>query len=136
MKVILREEVGSLGNAGDLVNVKDGYARNFLIPRNLAIRADERNVKELEHARRALLARRTKLQDAAQAMAAPSSSTAATNRATRSLGAKGASQAKVATHGHWGWFTAAHSIPVSTPANGPANPPDSSLITSAMTGKP
>ena len=58
MKVILKEEVGTLGNAGDLVTVKDGYARNFLLPRNLAVRADERNVKQLEHTKRAMPARR------------------------------------------------------------------------------
>jgi large subunit ribosomal protein L9 len=61
MKVILKEEIDNLGNAGDLVMVKDGYARNYLIPRQLAIRADERNVKQLEHHKRALERRRTKL---------------------------------------------------------------------------
>jgi len=61
MKVILKEEIDNLGNAGDLVMVKDGYARNYLIPRQLAIRADERNVKQLQHFQRALERRRTKL---------------------------------------------------------------------------
>ncbi|MBJ96302.1 MAG: 50S ribosomal protein L9 [Rickettsiales bacterium] len=61
MKVILKEEIDNLGNAGDLVTVKDGYARNYLIPRQLAIRADQRNVKELEHHQRALERRRVKL---------------------------------------------------------------------------
>ncbi len=61
MKVILKEEIDNLGNAGDLVIVKDGYARNYLIPRQLAIRADQRNVKELEHHQRALERRRVKL---------------------------------------------------------------------------
>jgi large subunit ribosomal protein L9 len=61
MKVILKEEIDNLGNAGDLVMVKDGYARNYLIPRQLAIRADQRNVKELEHHQRALERRRVKL---------------------------------------------------------------------------
>jgi len=65
MKVILKEEIDNLGNAGDLVMVKDGYARNYLIPRQLAIRADERNLKELEHHRRGLERRRTKLKEAA-----------------------------------------------------------------------
>jgi large subunit ribosomal protein L9 len=68
MKVILREEVENLGNAGDLVNVKPGYARNFLFPRQLAIRADERNVKALEHSRKVMERRRDKL--AAEAGAA------------------------------------------------------------------
>jgi large subunit ribosomal protein L9 len=69
MKVILREEVGTLGNAGDLITVKDGYARNYLLPRNLAVRADQRNVKQLEHTQRAMLARRTKLEASAKAAA-------------------------------------------------------------------
>jgi large subunit ribosomal protein L9 len=69
MKVILREEVGTLGNAGDLVTVKDGYARNYLLPRNLAVRADQRNVKQREHTQRAMLARRSKLEESAQAAA-------------------------------------------------------------------
>ena len=41
MKVILRENDKKLGNAGDVVEVKDGYARNYLIPHNLAVRADD-----------------------------------------------------------------------------------------------
>ena len=69
MKVILREEVGTLGNAGDMVTVKDGYARNYLLPRKLAVRADGRNVKQLEHTKRAMLARRTKLEEAARGVA-------------------------------------------------------------------
>jgi len=66
MKVILREEVESLGNAGDLVTVKDGYANNYLLPRSLAVRADGRNVKQLEHAKRSMLARRSRLEEAAK----------------------------------------------------------------------
>ena len=66
MKIILKEEVGRLGNAGDLVTVKDGYARNYLLPRNLAVRADQRNVKQFEHTKRALLARRSKLEESAK----------------------------------------------------------------------
>ena len=69
MKVILREEVGILGNAGDLITVKDGYARNYLLPRSLAVRADQRNVKQLEHTKRAMLSRRGKLEASAKAAA-------------------------------------------------------------------
>jgi len=57
MKVILREDVEGLGNAGDIVNVKDGYARNYLIPRGLAMRATARNVKSLEKQRQMVLQR-------------------------------------------------------------------------------
>ncbi len=48
MQVILLEKVGKLGNLGDVVKVKDGYARNFLIPTKLARRATEAASKEVE----------------------------------------------------------------------------------------
>jgi large subunit ribosomal protein L9 len=47
MEVILREEVKSLGKAGELVRVKPGYARNFLLPRGLAFEATEGNKKRI-----------------------------------------------------------------------------------------
>jgi large subunit ribosomal protein L9 len=49
MKVILSEEVDNLGQPGDLVKVADGYARNYLLPRGLAIMATPRNVRQLQH---------------------------------------------------------------------------------------
>ena len=49
MKVILKENVAKLGKSGDIVNVADGYARNFLIPRDRAVLANEHNVKYVEH---------------------------------------------------------------------------------------
>lgn len=49
MKVILKKDVRDLGRSGDMVNVADGYARNFLFPRNLAAEATEGRVKEFEH---------------------------------------------------------------------------------------
>lgn len=52
VKLILTESVHNLGEAGDVVNVKPGYARNFLLPQGKAIRATESKVKELEHHRR------------------------------------------------------------------------------------
>ena len=54
MQVILLEKVGKLGNLGDVVKVKDGYARNFLIPTRLARRATQAAIQEFE-ARRAEL---------------------------------------------------------------------------------
>ena len=67
MKVILSAEVDNLGNAGDLVVVKPGYARNFLFPRGLAVRADELKLRQLEHSKRVMEARRRRLEDAAKA---------------------------------------------------------------------
>ncbi len=52
MRLILREEVEHLGQPGDLVNVKPGYARNYLIPRGLAYRATDANVQRIEEERR------------------------------------------------------------------------------------
>ena len=49
MKLILREDVENLGKGGELVDVKPGYGRNFLLPRGLAVVANPRNVRELEH---------------------------------------------------------------------------------------
>ncbi len=48
MQIILLEKVGKLGNLGDVVKVKDGYARNYLIPGKLARRATESAIKEFE----------------------------------------------------------------------------------------
>ena len=52
VKLILRESVPSLGEAGDLVIVKPGYARNYLIPQGKALFATESNVQEFKHHRR------------------------------------------------------------------------------------
>jgi len=49
MKIVLLEDVSNLGLAGDLVTVKDGYGRNFLIPSGKAGLANDRNIKMLEH---------------------------------------------------------------------------------------
>ncbi len=54
MQVILREEVPNLGKAGELVNIKDGYGRNYLIPRGLAVIATPRNVRRIEHDKRVI----------------------------------------------------------------------------------
>ncbi len=61
MKVILTEKVSSLGNIGEVVNVSQGYARNFLVPRKLAMVADEAN-KKLLAAQQKSLAKKMKAQ--------------------------------------------------------------------------
>jgi len=54
MLVILRENVDNLGHTGDVVKVSQGYARNFLLPRNLVVAADEKNIAVIEHHKRLL----------------------------------------------------------------------------------
>ncbi len=52
MKIILRQDYESLGHSGDIVEVKDGYARNFLIPRKIAVEATPQNLKIIEQERK------------------------------------------------------------------------------------
>ena len=65
MKVILLERVEGKGSLGDVVNVKDGYARNFLLPRAKALRANNANMKVFEGQRAEIEARNAKAKDAA-----------------------------------------------------------------------
>jgi len=58
MQVILREDVANLGRPGDVVKVRDGYARNFLLPRKLAVEADPKNLRVFEHEKRIAMTRR------------------------------------------------------------------------------
>jgi large subunit ribosomal protein L9 len=60
MLVLLQANVPNLGQIGDLVKVKSGFARNFLFPRELAVLADERNKKLLDHQRRQAAAKKQK----------------------------------------------------------------------------
>ncbi|HSB52114.1 MAG TPA: 50S ribosomal protein L9 [Dissulfurispiraceae bacterium] len=69
MKVILREDVSNLGEMGSVVTVKDGYARNFLLPRGLAVEANPRNVKALEHEQRKIQERAKKIKASAEDLA-------------------------------------------------------------------
>jgi large subunit ribosomal protein L9 len=60
MKVILQKDVKNLGKVGELVNVKDGYARNFLFPRRLALEASEARVNEFNHLKKIAEAKKKK----------------------------------------------------------------------------
>jgi large subunit ribosomal protein L9 len=62
MKVILKNDVKDLGQAGEVVNVKDGFARNYLVPQGLAVEASTKNVKEFEHEKKKIqeMARKVK----------------------------------------------------------------------------
>lgn len=68
MEVILREDVQHLGHIGDLVKVRPGYARNYLIPRGLATVADRRNLAALEHEKRIVEEKRKRAMSAAEAL--------------------------------------------------------------------
>lgn len=70
MEIILKENVEGLGQIGDVVNVKPGYARNYLLPRQLGLVADKSNVKELEHQKRQLEHKLQKITQDAQALKA------------------------------------------------------------------
>jgi large subunit ribosomal protein L9 len=60
MKVILLEDVPSLGKAGDLVKISDGYGRNYLIPQKKAVIATEKSLKVIEHQKRLIQQRMEK----------------------------------------------------------------------------
>jgi large subunit ribosomal protein L9 len=70
MQVILLERIGRLGQMGDIVNVKDGYARNFLLPQKKALRATKENLARFETNRTQLEARNLELKKEAEAVAA------------------------------------------------------------------
>ena len=69
MQVILREDVEHLGRIGDMVNVADGFGRNFLLPRKKAVLATMKNVKALDHEKRVIAERAKKLLDESTALA-------------------------------------------------------------------
>lgn len=61
MKVLLKEDVDKLGMAGDILNVADGYARNFLIPKGLAVKATAGQVKQVDTIKRQAQAKRDRI---------------------------------------------------------------------------
>jgi large subunit ribosomal protein L9 len=69
MKVILTEDISHLGSAGDLITVKDGYARNFLIPNGKVIKATTQNVRNLEHQKRQVFEKLNRVKREAQNLA-------------------------------------------------------------------
>ncbi len=69
MKVILREDVYNLGKSGELVTVKPGYGRNYLLPRKIAVLANAENVRQLDHEKAVIEARSSKLKGAAEEQA-------------------------------------------------------------------
>lgn len=69
MKVILRQDVDELGLEGTIVNVKEGYARNYLIPKGFALIADNANIKLIEMQKKKIEANRMKVKEDAEKVA-------------------------------------------------------------------
>ncbi len=69
MKVILTKDLDNLGRAGALVEVKPGYGRNYLLPRNLAVLATAKNIRQLDHQKAGILSRAAKDKQNMSAMA-------------------------------------------------------------------
>ena len=69
MKVILTEEIQAIGQPGDLLTVKDGYARNYLLPNNKAVQATTQNMKQLEHQKRFVGEKLSKIKSEAEKLA-------------------------------------------------------------------
>lgn len=70
MRIVLRDDVDNLGKKGDLVDVADGYARNYLVPRGLALKASAGSQKQADAMRRNREARERRDRETAQALAA------------------------------------------------------------------
>jgi large subunit ribosomal protein L9 len=68
VQLILSEDVPNLGHPGDVVKVRAGYARNYLLPRKLAVEANPRNLREFEHQKRLAIVKREALKTAAMSL--------------------------------------------------------------------
>ena len=69
MEIILQEDVPHLGQIGDIVKVRDGFGRNYLLPRGIAVLADKRNLRALEHQKRLAATKKERAQKTAQSLA-------------------------------------------------------------------
>ena len=58
MEVVLKEDITKLGKMGEVVRVRDGYARNYLLPRRLVLVADKKNIRALEHQKKVIAQKR------------------------------------------------------------------------------
>jgi large subunit ribosomal protein L9 len=76
MKVILREDVKNIGDMGQIVDVADGFGRNYLVPRGLAVEANIRSIKSLEHDKKVIQEKARKIKNQAQDLASKVSSAA------------------------------------------------------------
>ena len=69
MEIILQEDVPNLGRIGDVIKVRAGFGRNYLLPRGMAVLADSRNLRVLEHQKRMAAAKRERTQKVDQSLA-------------------------------------------------------------------
>jgi large subunit ribosomal protein L9 len=69
MKVILKEDVKSIGSMGQVVDVSDGFARNYLVPRGLAVEANVKNIRSLEHEKKVIQEKARKVKNSVQDLA-------------------------------------------------------------------
>lgn len=68
MKLILKEDVKNLGKMGAIVDVAEGYAKNYLIPKKLAVEAITKNIKALEHQKKVIQEKAKKVRNSAQSL--------------------------------------------------------------------
>ena len=66
MKIILKEDIKKLGKMGQIVDVADGYARNYLVPKGIAVEASTKNIRSLEHEKKIIQEKARKHKDSAQ----------------------------------------------------------------------
>ena len=69
MKIILKEDIKKLGKMGQIVDVADGYARNYLVPKGLAVEASTKNIRSLEHEKKIIQEKARKHKGSAQDLA-------------------------------------------------------------------
>jgi len=81
MKIILKEDIKKIGKMGQIVDVANGYARNYLVPKGLAVEASTKNLRSLEHERKIIQEKAKKLKDSAQDIASRISSMTLTIKA-------------------------------------------------------
>ena len=68
MEVILKEDIAKLGKIGEVVRVRDGYARNYLLPRGLVLEANQKNLKTFEHRKKIVADQKQKIMRQAHAV--------------------------------------------------------------------
>ncbi len=69
MKVILKDDIENLGDIGEVVDVANGYARNYLFPRSLAVEANPKSIKQFEHVKRTMATKIEKVKKEKQSVA-------------------------------------------------------------------